>query len=131
VAQLFLGDVGSLPIGLLLAWLLILLAGGGHFAAALLLPLYYLADATITLLRRLIKGEQVTRAHRDHFYQRALDGGFTVYRIVGSVFVLNIFLFVLAAATLASSSPALHVSALALGGFAVGALLWHFNRSRR
>ena len=56
VARLFLGDVGSLPIGLLLAWLLILLAGNGHLAAALLLPLYYLADATITLLRRLHGG---------------------------------------------------------------------------
>ena len=50
VAQLFLGDVGSLPIGLLLSWLLAMLAGTGHPAAALLLPLYYLADATITLL---------------------------------------------------------------------------------
>ena len=53
VARLFLGDVGSLPIGLLLGWLLIELAGAGHLAASLLLPLYYLADATITLLRRL------------------------------------------------------------------------------
>ena len=52
VARLFLGDVGSLPIGLLLGWLLIVLAGSGHVAAALLLPLYYLADATMTLLRR-------------------------------------------------------------------------------
>src|SRR5262245_28386504 len=59
VARLFLGDVGSLPIGLLLAWLLILLAGAGHLAAALLLPLYYLADATITLSHRLIAGERV------------------------------------------------------------------------
>ena len=50
VARLFLGDVGSLPIGLLLAWLLLLLAGRGHLAAALILPLYYLADATLTLL---------------------------------------------------------------------------------
>src|ERR1019366_3003998 len=41
VAKLFLGDVGSLPLGLLLSWLLVLLAGGGHLAAALLLPLYY------------------------------------------------------------------------------------------
>ncbi len=41
VARLFLGDVGSLPIGLLLGWLLLLLAGSGHLAAALLLPLYY------------------------------------------------------------------------------------------
>ena len=63
VARLFLGDVGSLPIGLLLAWLLLALAGHGHLAAALLLPLYYLADATITLLRRLVRGER--------FWQRA------------------------------------------------------------
>ena len=49
VARLFLGDVGSLPIGLMLGWLLLLLATSGHLAAALLLPLYYLADATITL----------------------------------------------------------------------------------
>ena len=67
VAQLFLGDVGSLPIGLLLGWLLAVLAGGGHLAAAVLLPLYYLADATITLMRRLVNGEQVMQAHRSHF----------------------------------------------------------------
>ena len=49
VARLFLGDSGSLPVGLILAWLLMLLAGEGHRAAALILPLYYLADSTITL----------------------------------------------------------------------------------
>ena len=53
VARLFLGDVGSLPVGLLLGWLLMQLAGRRGLAAAILLPLYYLADATITLIRRL------------------------------------------------------------------------------
>jgi UDP-N-acetylmuramyl pentapeptide phosphotransferase/UDP-N-acetylglucosamine-1-phosphate transferase len=48
VARLFLGDAGSLPIGLVLGWLLFLLAAGGHLVAAIVLPLYYLADATIT-----------------------------------------------------------------------------------
>ena len=40
-AKLFLGDVGSLPIGLITGWLLVLLAGAGHLtaaAAAALLP---------------------------------------------------------------------------------------------
>ncbi len=46
VARLFLGDVGSLPLGLVVGWLLALLANKGHLAAALLLPLYYLMDAT-------------------------------------------------------------------------------------
>src|SRR5262249_56747959 len=78
VARLFLGDVGSLPIGLLLAWLLILLAGSGHVAAALLLPLYYLADASATLFRPLLNGEQVWQAARTHFYQLALVKGRTV-----------------------------------------------------
>ena len=57
VAKVFLGDVGSLPVGLVLGWCLLLLAFNHHFAAALLLPLYYLADATVTLLRRMIRRE--------------------------------------------------------------------------
>lgn len=128
VARLFLGDVGSLPLGLLLGWLLTLLAGGGHLAAALLLPLYYLADATITLLRRLATGQPVMQAHRTHFYQRAMDGGFSVYQIVGRVFVVNIIILGLAAATLLAPSFTLHVAALAVGCVLVGALLCIFNR---
>src|ERR1700737_4813717 len=89
VAKIFLGDVGSLPIGLLLGWCLLELVYRQHLAAAFLLPLYYLADATVTLLRRLAQRESVWTAHRSHFYQRATDGGFTVFRIVSEVFALN------------------------------------------
>ena len=78
VAKIFLGDVGSLPIGLLLGWCLLQLAYHGQFAAALLLPLYYLLDATLTLLRRMAKGEPFWAAHRSHFYQRATENGYTV-----------------------------------------------------
>ena len=78
VAKIFLGDVGSLPIGLLLGWCLLQLAYHQQFAAALLLPLYYLLDATMTLLRRLVRREPFWAAHRSHFYQRATDNGFTV-----------------------------------------------------
>jgi UDP-N-acetylmuramyl pentapeptide phosphotransferase/UDP-N-acetylglucosamine-1-phosphate transferase len=127
IAQLFLGDVGSLPIGLLLGWLLASLAGHGYFTAAVLLPLYYLADATITLLRRLINGEPVTQAHRSHFYQRALDNGFSVYQIVGRVFAVNIILAGCAAATILNISPMLPMATLAVGFALVGTLLWTFN----
>jgi UDP-N-acetylmuramyl pentapeptide phosphotransferase/UDP-N-acetylglucosamine-1-phosphate transferase len=129
VARLFLGDVGSLPIGLLLAWLLVVLAGAGHLAAALLLPLYYLADATITLLHRLANGEPITQAHRSHFYQRAVDGTFSVYQIVGRVFVLNIALIGLAMTTLLTSSFLLHAAALLAGCILVGLLLYSFARA--
>src|SRR5205085_1592576 len=96
VAKLFLGDVGSLPIGLILGWMMLLLAGQGHLVAALLLPLYYLADATVTLGRRLVQREAIWEAHRTHFYQLATDRGFTVSEIVIRVFVLNVALAALA-----------------------------------
>ena len=130
VARLFLGDVGSLPIGLLLGWLLVVLAGTGHFAAALLLPLYYLADATITLLRRLANGEPILQAHRSHFYQRAMDGGFSIYQVVGRVFLLNIALIGLAATTLLTTSYLLHAAALIAGGVLVALLLYRFAAAK-
>ena len=123
VAQLFLGDVGSLPIGLLLGWLLAVLAVGGHFAAAALLPLYYLADATITLLRRLANGEPVMQAHRSHFYQRALDLGFSVNQVVVRVFALNLALGLLALLTVLKGSATLDAAAFVTGLVLVALLL--------
>ena len=130
VARLFLGDVGSLPIGLLLFWMLVLLAGEGHAAAALLLPLYYLADATVTLLRRLANGEKVWQAHRSHFYQRATDHGWSVLEIVRYVFLVNLVLVILAAATVLTPSPLADTAALIAGCGLVAWLLRSFVRSR-
>src|SRR5262245_40121169 len=57
-AQVFLGDAGSLPIGLLLAFMLIFVAGT-NLAAALLLALYTISDSTITLVRRAANRELI------------------------------------------------------------------------
>lgn len=96
VARLFLGDVGSLPLGALVGWLLIVLAQAGQLAAALILPLYYLADATITLVRRWRNGERISQAHRSHFYQRAVAAGMTVPQVTREVLALNVVLASLA-----------------------------------
>ena len=130
IARLFLGDVGSLPIGLLTAWMLIRLAGAGHVAAALLLPLYYLVDATLTLLWRMQRGEPFTQPHRRHFYQYAFDRGLGVYQIVGRVFLVNIALVMLAATTLPAPSPLVDAIALVTGCVLVGLLLYSFTRAR-
>jgi UDP-N-acetylmuramyl pentapeptide phosphotransferase/UDP-N-acetylglucosamine-1-phosphate transferase len=74
-AKIFLGDVGSVPLGYLLGWLLLDLAAHGLWAPALILPLYYLADASLTIARRILRREPFWRAHRQHFYQRALGTG--------------------------------------------------------
>jgi UDP-N-acetylmuramyl pentapeptide phosphotransferase/UDP-N-acetylglucosamine-1-phosphate transferase len=130
VARLFLGDVGSLPIGLLLGWLLLQVAASGHVAAAVILPLYYLADATLTLLRRLIRREPVWQAHRSHFYQRATAGGFTVAEIVGRVFALNVALAALALVTIAIPGRLVALAALAAGGALVEWLLMRFAKGK-
>ena len=90
---------------MLLAWLLIVVAGSGHLVAALLLPLYFLADTGVTLLRRARAGERLWVAHRTHFYQRARDNGFTNMQIVGRVFAVNAALVALAALSVTAQSP--------------------------
>jgi UDP-N-acetylmuramyl pentapeptide phosphotransferase/UDP-N-acetylglucosamine-1-phosphate transferase len=130
VARIFLGDVGSLPIGLLLSWLLILVAGRGHLTAALVLPLYYLADATLTLLRRMANREPFWRAHRTHFYQLATDRGFSVRQIITHVFALNLALVALAAASVVWPGFLSTVAAFGGGSMLVGWLLYRFSRGK-
>ena len=131
VARLFLGDVGSLPIGLLLAWLLFHVAASGHLAAAILLPLYYLADTALTLLRRALAREPVWQAHRSHFYQRATDGGFSVNAIVLRVFLVNLALGALALITVVRPHGSVSAAALGVGAAMVGMLLESFARGRK
>ena len=95
-AKIFLGDVGAVPLGFVLGWLLLELAAAGAWAAALILPLYYFSDATITLCRRAICGEKFWQAHRQHFYQQAANGGMSHARISIMIAVANIGLIAMA-----------------------------------
>jgi UDP-N-acetylmuramyl pentapeptide phosphotransferase/UDP-N-acetylglucosamine-1-phosphate transferase len=131
VAQVFLGDVGSLPIGLLLGWLLLQLAATDHLAAALILPLYYLLDATITLMRRMARGERFWQAHRSHFYQRATDNGFSVLAIVSRVVSVNLALAALALVTVAADNMIVSLVALAAAIALVTWLLRTFSHAKR
>lgn len=130
VAKVFLGDVGSLPIGLLLGWCLLELAWQRHPAAALLLPAYYLADSTITLFRRIIRREPFWSAHRTHFYQRATDNGFSVKRVTGEVFALNLVLALLAVVTVRAGSLTVTIVSLFAGAVAVAFVLQRFSRTQ-
>ena len=91
-ARIFLGDVGSIPLGYLSGFLLLELATRGHWKIALILPLYFLADATITLLRRLLNGERVWKPHRQHFYQWAVRNGLGHTAVVKRVIAADLLL---------------------------------------
>lgn len=113
-AKLFLGDVGSVPLGFALGWLLLSLATAGFWPAALLIPAYFLADATVTLLRRLIERKKVWKAHREHFYQKATQRGRTHAQVVRLILALNAALVALAAASLTLGWPLLLPGAAAV-----------------
>jgi UDP-N-acetylmuramyl pentapeptide phosphotransferase/UDP-N-acetylglucosamine-1-phosphate transferase len=112
-ARVFMGDVGSVPVGFLAGWLLIELAAAGALAAAALLPLYFVADATYTLLRRALRGERVWQAHREHAYQAAVRRGLRHDAVVLRVAALNAAL--LALAVLSVGGPAQGAAAVAAG----------------
>lgn len=125
-AVVFLGDVGSVPLGFLMGVLAIDLAVKGHWAAALILPAVFVADAKITLWTRLIQGEKPWQAHKTHFYQRAAAALETHLAVVWRVIAADALLIAMALWSLTSPWLALSAAAAVVAG-----LLWHFDRARR
>ena len=76
-AKVFMGDAGSVPLGFLAAtfgvwgWQ----AGLWPFWFSPLVFSPFVADATVTLLKRALRGEELARAHRGHYYQRLVQMG--------------------------------------------------------
>jgi UDP-N-acetylmuramyl pentapeptide phosphotransferase/UDP-N-acetylglucosamine-1-phosphate transferase len=128
-ALIFLGDAGSLPIGIILAYMLIVVAGT-NLAAALLLALYTLADPTLTLIRRAARKEPVLSAHRTHFYQRGVTEGLSVPQVTTRIFLLGLLLAALAIATACADSLTADIVCLALGGSATAFVLSAMARGR-
>ncbi|MDV9033941.1 glycosyltransferase family 4 protein [Pseudomonas sp. RAC1] len=72
-ARIFMGDAGSGFLGVALAILSLQAAwvDSALFAGWLILLGVFVVDATVTLIRRLLRGEKVYEAHRSHAYQHA------------------------------------------------------------
>ena len=127
-SKIFIGDVASIPLGFLSGWMLLetaaASAGLSGWAAAVLLPGYYLVDATFTLVRRMLRRENIFEAHRQHFYQQATQRGFSHAGACLAILALNIFLIVMALFV----APAYPVLAVFVGGAAVILLCFFFSR---
>ncbi len=126
-ARIFMGDVGSIPLGLLFGLLMLDLAVRGQWAAALILPLYFLADTTLTLFERLRRGSQPWQAHREHAYQRAVLAGMSHAAVTLHVAALNAALIALAVLSIQYPWPALGVAA----GLTLALRTWFGTRSIR
>lgn len=91
-ARIFLGDVGSIPLGFLAAGLG--LAGWRDDLWPLWFPVLvfapFIGDATITLLKRILRGYRAWEPHRDHYYQRMVRMGLGHRRTACVEYVLMI-----------------------------------------
>ncbi len=83
-AKIFMGDVGSTSTGFLVSALIVLGCRDGAFDLWVPLIVFspFILDATVTLVRRALRHEKVWEAHRDHYYQRLVVGGWSHKRTV-------------------------------------------------
>ena len=96
-ARIFMGDIGSIPVGFLLGWLLLSLATQGQWAPALILPLIYLTDSGLTYAKKIIRGEKFWQPHRDLYYQHAAQRlGVTHADVVKTILIGDLVLICLA-----------------------------------
>ena len=116
-ARIFMGDVGSSYLGYVIA--LLALGDVQSSAAAvwvwLILGGVFFVDATVTLVRRWLRRERVSEAHRQHAYQW-LARRWGHRRVTAGVLLVNV-LWLLPCASLAAQHPRLATATV------IGALL--------
>lgn len=128
-ARVFLGDAGSLPLGLMAGLCFFEVALDTHLTVGFVLPLYFSADATVTVIMRMIAGEPIFASHSRHAYQVARRRGWSVLRIIGRVSALNVFVALCALAGALTSGILVTDIAFLFAAAAVGLILWRFRRA--
>ncbi|AFV10514.1 glycosyl transferase, group 4 [Thermacetogenium phaeum DSM 12270] len=93
-AKIFMGDIGSGFIGFVFAVLAIASEKSGALPLLVWLMLLgvFIVDATATLLRRIVRGERWTEAHRTHAYQLAVQAGYSHKQVTIAVIIVNMIL---------------------------------------
>ena len=89
-ARIFMGDVGSTLLGFLAGALSLLGVHQGLFDLWVPVLIFspFIVDATVTLLRRLLRGAKVWQAHREHYYQRMVLLGWSHGKTVLAEYLL-------------------------------------------
>ena len=91
-AKIFMGDVGSAFLGILIACFSLITANNGSidFIIWIILLAIFISDATYTLLIRLFNGERIYEAHKSHTYQH-LSSRYGHKKVTMSIFAVNLF----------------------------------------
>lgn len=137
-ARLFMGDVGSVTVGGLIALLALIGATGGGLSIwlSLIICAVFVVDATATLLRRVGQGAQWYTAHRDHVYQRLIARGWSharvlvLYAAVNLVIVLPVLLLAIRFPVWEMTLALMLIAALSAAWSVVQAVMTKENHSQ-
>ena len=130
-ARVFLGDVGSISFGFLVAafTLVALQRGWIGWGGALILSSGFMIDAGATLLGRLRRTRHWLRPHRDHLYQWLRRRGWSAQRVVAAYQLWNLLVVVPALMMLeARGQAALTEFVLTVAVYALGLGIWFAAR---
>lgn len=91
-AGIFMGDVGSLALGVVVAACAVMGASTGAISiwVSFMISSVFVVDATATLISRVARGERWYTAHRQHAYQRLLDLGWSHGQVLGLYLLINV-----------------------------------------
>lgn len=89
-AKIFMGDSGSIPLGFLVSAMGLLGWQQGCWAAWFPLLVFspFIVDASVTLMKRSLRGASITEAHREHYYQRLVMLGWGHRNVALAEYVL-------------------------------------------
>lgn len=92
--RVFMGDAGSVPLGLVLAWLLVLAMEQATLSLPMVILVFsvFLIDSGLTLSARVIRGERWYTPHNLHVYQKLIKSGWTHGQVACVYQLTNIFL---------------------------------------
>ena len=131
-ARVFMGDAGSIPLGFLAGGLGLLgwLRGVWPFWFPVVVFSPFVVDATVTLLRRLLRGERIWEPHRTHYYQRLVQLGWGHRRTALAEYALMVVCGLTALAARAAS-PAVAAGLIGALAAVYVVLAWQVDRAWR
>ena len=127
-AKVFLGDAGSIPLGFINAILILLLCKSGLWYVAIIINNYYIFDASITLLRRIQTKQKPWKAHKEHFYQKAVQNGYSHSKVCKIIATHGILLICISCLTTLKPNLIIISFSIVISSLSTIYLLYYLNK---
>ena len=122
-ARVFLGDTGSLGLGMFLALSSLHAAQKAHTVVLILVPLFALGypifDTLLAVARRMVRGQPLFAGDRDHIHHRLLDRGASPSRAAIQIYVVSAVLCLACVAAITANHLALGLAIVGVLAMAI------------